>query len=252
MTKTEDKGYRQIEDLDTAALARLILNMSQRMAIHSTLWFRETEHQLGMKRALDMLENVNAQYGKLEMDRLGKVLGFEVTDGIPRPLLDMPAEKLTELAGELGKNWLAMDGIWFQAIENTYGMNDAKRSNDSCWNRFSQVEGRMIKSFLVLPERAGLDGLKRALAFRMYARLNKQSIIEESPHSIVFQMNDCRVQSARKRKGLADYPCKSAGLVEYSRFAWEIDERIQTECIGCPPDDHPDDWFCAWRFTLPE
>lgn len=252
MTKTEDKGYRQIEDLDTAALARLILNMSQRMAIHSTLWFRETEHQLGMKRALDMLENVNAQYGKLEMDRLGKVLGFEVTDGIPRPLLDMPAEKLTELAGELGKNWLAMDGIWFQAIENTYGMNDAKRSNDSCWNRFSQVEGRMIKSFLGLPERAGLDGLKRALAFRMYARLNKQSIIEESPHSIVFQMNDCRVQSARKRKGLADYPCKSAGLVEYSRFAWEIDERIQTECIGCPPDDHPDDWFCAWRFTLPE
>lgn len=252
MTKTEDKGYRQIEDLDTAALARLILNMSQRMAVHSTLWFRETEHQLGMKRALDMLENVNAQYGKLEMDRLGKVLGFEVTDGIPRPLLDMPAEKLTELAGELGKNWLAMDGIWFQAIENTYGMNDAKRSNDSCWNRFSQVEGRMIKSFLGLPERAGLDGLKRALAFRMYARLNKQSIIEESPHSIVFQMNDCRVQSARKRKGLADYPCKSAGLVEYSRFAWEIDERIQTECIGCPPDDHPDDWFCAWRFTLPE
>ncbi|HRW13306.1 MAG TPA: DUF6125 family protein [Syntrophomonas sp.] len=252
MTKTEDKGYRQIEDLDTAALARLILNMSQRMAVHSTLWFRETEHQLGMKRALDMLENVNAQYGKLEMDRLGKVLGFEVTDGIPRPLLDMPAEKLTELAGEMGKNWLAMDGIWFQAIENTYGMNDAKRSNDSCWHRFSQVEGRMIKNFLGLPERAGLDGLKRALAFRMYARLNKQSIIEESPHSIVFQMNDCRVQSARKRKGLADYPCKSAGLVEYSRFAWEIDERIQTECIGCPPDDHPDDWFCAWRFTLPE
>ncbi|HPF21592.1 MAG TPA: DUF6125 family protein, partial [Syntrophomonas sp.] len=172
--------------------------------------------------------------------------------GIPRPLLDMPAEKLTELAGEMGKNWLAMDGIWFQAIENTYGMNDAKRSNDSCWHRFSQVEGRMIKNFLGLPERAGLDGLKRALAFRMYARLNKQSIIEESPHSIVFQMNDCRVQSARKRKGLADYPCKSAGLVEYSRFAWEIDERIQTECIGCPPDDHPDDWFCAWRFTLPE
>lgn len=252
MTKTEDKGYRQIEDLDTAALARLILNMSQRMAVHSTLWFRETEHQLGMKRALDMLENVNAQYGKLEMDRLGKVLGFEVTDGIPRPLLDMPAEKLTELAGEMGKNWLAMDGIWFQAIENTYGMNDAKRSNDSCWHRFSQVEGRMIKNFLGLPERAGLDGLKRALAFRMYARLNKQSIIEESPHSIVFQMNDCRVQSARKRKGLADYPCKSAGLVEYSRFAWEIDERIQTECIGCPPDDHPDDWFCAWRFTIPE
>jgi hypothetical protein len=252
MTKAEDKGYQQITDLDNEALARLILNMSQRMAVHSTLWFRETEHQLGMKRALDVLEEVNAQYSKLEMDRLGKVLGFEVKDGIPRPLLDLPAEKLTELAGEMGKNWLAMDGIWFQTIENTYGMNDAKRCNDSCWNRFSQVEGRMIKSFLGLPERAGLEGLKRALAFRMYSRINVQSIVDESPTSIVFQMNDCRVQSARKRKGLADYPCKSAGLVEYSRFAWEIDDRIRTECVGCPPDEHPNDWFCAWRFILDE
>ncbi len=57
-----------------------------------------------------MLENVNAQYGKLEMDRLGKVLGFEVTDGIPRPLLDMPAEKLTELPekwAKTGWRWTA-------------------------------------------------------------------------------------------------------------------------------------------------
>jgi hypothetical protein len=28
------------------------------------------------------------------------------------------------------------------------------------------------------------------------------------------QMNDCRVQPARNRRGLEDYPCKSAGLVE--------------------------------------
>jgi hypothetical protein len=108
----------------------------------------------------------------------------------------------------------------------------------------------MIKSFLGLPEHPGLEGLKQALGFRMYARINVQSVIDESPTSIVFQMNDCRVQSARVRKGLADYPCKSAGLVEYARFATEIDDRIKTECVGCPPDEHPEDWFCAWRFTL--
>ena len=52
-------------------------------------------------------------------------------------------------------------------------------------------------------------------------------------------MNDCRVQAARKRKGLADYPCKSGGLVEYRSFAETIDPRIRTSCIACPPDDHP-------------
>lgn len=241
---------RKLEDLSQEELVRFIMNMSQRTCIHNTLWFREAEHQLGMQPALDALEAVTGRYSRIEMERLGKAFGFEVKDGIPAPFLDIPRDKLIELSGELGKNWLAQDGLWFQEIEKHYGMNDAKRTNDSCWHRFSQVEARMIKSFLGLPRQAGLEGLKQALSFRMYARINVQSIIDESPESIIFQMNDCRVQSARKRKGMPDYPCKSAGLVEYGRFAAEIDDRITTECIGCPPDEHPAEWFCAWRFTL--
>lgn len=77
----------------------------------------------------------------------------------------------------------------------------------------------------------------------MYARINEQSIIEESPNSIVFQMNNCHVQSARKRQGLEDYPCKSAGLVEYPQFARAIDSRIKTECIGYRPMLIPKDGF---------
>ena len=252
MAADREAQFQQLEDLSQEDLARFILSMIHRMNIHHTLWFRETEHQLGMERALDILEQVTQQSSRIEIQRLGKVLGFEVQDGIPKPLLDLPREKLLELTGEIGKNWLAMDGLWFQAIERAYGMNDAKRCNDSCWNRFSQVEARFIKSFLGLPERPGLEGLKQALGYRMYSRINKQSIIDESPTSIIFQMNDCRVQSARQRKGLDDYPCKSAGLVEYSRFAWGIDDRIRTECVGCPPDEHPQEWFCDWRLILEE
>ena len=125
-----------------------------------------------------------------------------------------------------------------------------KRCNDSCWGRFSPFEAWSIKEFLGLPPQAGIEGLKRALQFRTYARINEQSIIDDGPNSIIFQMNDCRVQSARKKKGLADYPCKSAGAVEYRTFGEAIDNRIRTACIACPPDAHPDNWFCAWRFTI--
>ena len=52
----------------------------------------------------------------------------------------------------------------------------------------------------------------------MYANINVQSIEDEGPNSFIFRMNDCRVQSARKQK-LDDYPCKSAGLIEYTYFA---------------------------------
>jgi hypothetical protein len=63
-------------------------------------------------------------------------------------------------------------------------------------------------------------------------------------------MRDCRVQAARKRRGLPDFPCKPVGLIEYSGFARTIDPRISTRCLACPPDPHPPDIWCAWEFTL--
>lgn len=249
---TSNSNYQKPEDLTQEELPRFILDMFHRMIVHHTLWFREVEHQMGMEKALNIMGVAAEKANNIQMKRLGNTLGFEVKDGIPELLLKMPRESLLNLSNEVAKNWLALDGVWFQAMEKSYGMNDAKRSNDSCWTRFSPFEAWSIKKLLDLPEQAGIEGLKKALAFRMYARINVQSIIDESPNSIVFQMNDCRVQSARKRQSLADYPCKTAGLVEYSRFAETIDNRIHTECIGCPPDEHPEEWFCAWRFTIPE
>jgi hypothetical protein len=159
-------------------------------------------------------------------------------------------EALIDLADTLATNWLANDGIWFQAVEFSNGMTDAKRCNDSCWAHFSPFEAWSIKRLLDLPAQPGLEGLQTALQFRLYSRINRQSVISEGPGSFIFQMNDCRVQSARKRKGLDDYACKSVGLVEYPYFARSVDPRIKTECIGCPPDLHPDDWYCAWRFSI--
>ena len=184
------------------------------------------------------------------MSHLGKLFGFEMVDGIPSVLLEMGQEELIALKDRLAKNWLVNDGVWFQTIEQSEGLGEAKRCNDSCWAHFSPFEAHTIAQRLDLSSTPGLEGLKRALGFRVYSSINEQSIVAEKDKSFVFQMNKCRVQAARKRKGLPDYPCKSAGLVEYSYFARSIDARIKTECVGCPPDDHPEEWFCAWRFYL--
>lgn len=244
----EKKG---VDDLDKEGLCRFIIDMLHRTVVHHTLWFREVEHQMGFEKALGVMKTAWKASYDAQMSRLGRLLGFEMKDGIPSPLLDLTREKLLELVGALGVNWIAGDGLWFQAVEKAYGMNDAKRCNDSCWTRFSPFEAWSIREFLGLPDNPGLEGLKQALKFRMYASVNLQSIVDEGTDGFVFRMDDCRVQSARKRKGLEDYPCKSAGLVEYSRFAEGIDPRIRTECVACPPDPHPEDWFCAWRFSLP-
>lgn len=244
-----DEKIKRPEDLTGADLTEFVLDMFHRMLVHHTLWFREVEHQLGFAKALEAMEYAWSRTRKNIGDRLGETLGFDTVDGVPKVLAKLPAEKKLALADTLAKCWLAQDGVWFQAVEFAEGMNDAKRCNDSTWSRFSPFEAASIKKLLGLGEHPGLKGLERALNFRMYGRLNVQSTYWDGD-SLIFEMNNCRVQSARVRKGLADYPCKSAGLVEYGRFARGIDDRIKTECLGCPPDAHPGEWFCAWKFSV--
>ncbi len=151
---------------------------------------------------------------------------------------------------DMAKRWLAHDGLWFQAVEKEYGMEAAIKMDAAAWEKFTVLEAERIKKFFSLPENGGISVLKEALGLRLYAFLNEQEIIDVDPNRIIFRMNDCRVQSARKRKDLPDFPCKSVGLVEYAGFAQTIDPRIKTRCIACPPDEHPEEYYCAWEFWI--
>jgi hypothetical protein len=163
---------------------------------------------------------------------------------------DLPHDRLRVLAENFAKNWLAHDGLWFQAVERAYGLDRAIALDAEAWAQFSPLEARRIKELLGLPENGGLAALREALDYRLYAVLNRQSSEMTADGRLRFYMNDCRVQSARRKKGLPDFPCKTVGLVEYASFAGEIDPRIETRCLACPPDAHPDEFFCGWEFSI--
>ena len=162
----------------------------------------------------------------------------------------MSKEELIAIIIDDAKNWLAHDGLWFQAIEKTHGMDVAIDADRDAWEKFTVIEAKRIMARLGIEAGGGIPALLECLNHRLYARLNLQEAIEVSETRVVFRMVDCRVQSARKRRGLDDFPCKSVGIVEYSEFARTIDPRIRTNCIACPPDAHPEDFWCAWEFTL--
>ena len=165
-------------------------------------------------------------------------------------LKDLTKDELIEFLRDGALNWLAHDGLWFRAAEDRFGMEAAMDLDREAWRGFSAIEAKRIMKRLGMAPGGGIPALVRALGYRLYARINEQEVVEEGPMHCVFRMKTCRVQDARKKQGLADFPCKSVGIVEYGEFARTIDERIETVCLSCPPDPKPAEAWCVWEFRL--
>ena len=158
-------------------------------------------------------------------------------------------DELIELIEIYSKNWLAMDGVWFQSVERKLGMDEAMYHDAEAWKRFTVIEAKRIKEFLKLPDKSGIDGLAKALKLRFYANINEDKI-EIDGNTLTYTSVNCRVQRARERKGMPFHPCKSVGIIEYSGFAETIDSRFVCECISCYPDITDNSCCCKWKFVL--
>ncbi len=243
----------RIEDLSQEELADFLMEMFHRCWMHYGLWFHAAQAQMEPDRFAEAERRVFRDSFALTMKRLGKVFGFAVDGrGLPLRAKAMEKTELTQAVKALAANWYGSDGVWFQGLEGLYDMDTAKRANDSVWARFSPYEAEQIRLRLGLPPACGLQGLRAALPLRTSALLNSFVYEWDQEGALLLKVPSCRVQKARARRGLPDYPCKSAGKVEHQFFARALDRRIHTECLGCPPDKHPPEWYCSWRFTLQE
>jgi len=163
---------------------------------------------------------------------------------------DLSKEELKQLVEIYARNIYALDGVWFQSIEKEEGMDAAMLHDRNAWRRFTETEARRIKNLLKLPEQAGLDGLEKALSIRFSALANPCVEIIREPDTLIYRVVDCRVQTARKSKGMPYHPCKSVGIIEHEFFGKIIDSRIACEAISCFPDVTDDTCACAWKFSI--
>lgn len=69
-----------------------------------------------------------------------------------KPVVEDLSYELTDAA----KNWVAMEGLWFQTVEEAYGMGAALALDRLVWEQFASIEARRIMERLSLPENGGL------------------------------------------------------------------------------------------------
>jgi len=161
----------------------------------------------------------------------------------------VPVEKLVELCS---RGAYTLDGLWFTLVEEKYGLDAALEIDVEVWRKLCLVQAKRVLKYLPVKESRPMHRLMRVITLDPLLNIFQPEVTVLSDERAVLCFTDCPPQKARLRDGRGEFPCKAVGLAYLNSYIEVIDSRIKLTCISCPPDTHPEEYWCQWQFDFQE
>lgn len=164
------------------------------------------------------------------------------------PLKKLSKDELVALIEEYAKLYMALDGLWFLAVENGYGHDMAEKLDIEVWKSLIPMEAKRVVNARKLTK-GGIEAVIEAFKFRPSFLTKEYEVIKRKNKAVV-RVNKCRSLHAMERDKREVSSCLKVLQDAYPRFAKSIDSRIKFQVRKAPPRKSADDTCCEWEIEI--
>jgi hypothetical protein len=162
---------------------------------------------------------------------------------------DASLERWVEYTKLLNENFFNLDNKWMSEIEKRYGDEVALEFDRLCYVPILGLIASKLKEFFVFPGDDDLSILAKVYQLSPFGSFVNYEF-ELAGNRLTRRVRKCPMQLSRRERGDAEEPCKPSLIEAAATIAKAISPRIKVTHIICPPDPHPEDFWCELTFEV--